>query len=91
MKDLKDAISSYREALILCPPGHSNHSTLLVNLANALFTRFKQSGRTEDLEDAITYHHQALSLRPPGHPNRATSLINLAIDLALSSQAGWTI
>jgi len=62
MDDLEDAISSYREALTLRPPGHPNRSNSLMNLANALFTRFKQSSRMEDLEDAITYHHQAYVL-----------------------------
>ena len=60
-----------------------DHSTSLNNLANTLYTRFEQSGRTEDLEGAIAYHRQALTLRPPGHPDRSYSLNNLALVLSI--------
>ena len=57
-------------------------STSLMNLANALSSRFQQLGRVEDLEDAISSHHEALSLPPPGHPSHPSSLDNLAIALS---------
>ena len=60
-----------------------DHSTSLNNLANTLYTRFEQSGRTEDLEGAIAYHRQALTFRPPGHPDRSYSLNNLALVLTI--------
>jgi tetratricopeptide (TPR) repeat protein/CHAT domain-containing protein len=84
MEDLEAAITSRRETLTHCPPGHPDHSDSLVSLASALSTRFGQSGRMEDLEDAITSYRQALTYFPPGHPNRSSSLINLAN--ALSSR-----
>jgi tetratricopeptide (TPR) repeat protein len=76
MEDLEEAISSYREALALHPPGHPNRSSSLGNFANALLTRFEQSGRVDDLEDAISSDHEALTLCPPGHPARSNSLNN---------------
>jgi Na+-translocating ferredoxin:NAD+ oxidoreductase RNF subunit RnfB len=87
MEDLEDAISSHREALTLCPPGHPNRSISLNNLANALSTRFEQSGRMEDLEDAISSHREALTLCPPGHPDRSSSLNNLANALSTRFEA----
>ena len=78
MEDLEAVITSYRETLTLCPPGHPARSSSLNDLANALCTRFEQTGRTEDLEDAIIYHRQALTLCPPGHPDRSSSLNDLA-------------
>jgi len=82
MGDLKAVITSCRETLTLRPPGHPNRSNSLINLANALSTRFEQTGGVEDLEDAITYYRQALTLRPPGHPSRSSSLNNLASALS---------
>jgi len=86
MEDLEAVITSCRETLTLCPPGHPDHSSSLNDLANALFTRFQQSGRMEDLEDAIIYYRQALTLCPPSHPNRPTSLINFANALSTRFQ-----
>jgi len=80
MDDLDAAavITSHRKALTLCPPGHPNRSYSLMNLADALYTRFEKLGRMEDLEDAISSDREALTLCPPGHPNRCYSLMNLA-------------
>ena len=50
----------------------------IVNLADAMSTRFQQLERMEDLEEAITCLRQAVALRPHGHPNRSFSLIILA-------------
>jgi tetratricopeptide (TPR) repeat protein/CHAT domain-containing protein len=82
MEGLEATISSHREALTLSPIGHPNRSHSLYKLANALYTRFEQSGRMEDLEDAITFHNEALTLRPLGHPDRSDSLNNLALGLS---------
>ncbi|THH13179.1 hypothetical protein EW146_g7014 [Bondarzewia mesenterica] len=57
---------------------------LVDSLANALQTRFKQTGQLGDLEEAISFHRQALELLPAPHPNRLMSLNNLAS--ALSTQ-----
>ena len=86
MEDLEAVITSCRETLTLCPPGHPDHSSSLNDLANALFTRFQQSSRMEDLEDAITYYRQALTLCPPSHPNRLSSLLNFANALSTRFQ-----
>ena len=66
-----------KRSLFLRPLGHPGRSTTLSNLATAVFSRYKQSGRMEDLEEVIAYNHEALSLRPPGHPDRSASLNNL--------------
>ncbi|KAF7980738.1 hypothetical protein HWV62_36757 [Athelia sp. TMB] len=81
---LDKAIDHFQLALDLCPPGHSNRSQLLYNLANALTTRFEQLGQIGDLEQAINYHRCALELRPLGHPEHSSSFNNLAD--ALSSR-----
>ena len=77
MEDLKEATTYYHEALSLHPPGHPNRPASLNNLASALLTRYKQSGKMKDLEEAITYNREALSRCPPGHTDRSTSLRNL--------------
>ena len=86
MEDLHDAIAYHREALTLYPIGCSteislqpDRSTSLRNLANAIFTRYEQSGSMEDLEEVITYNREALTLRPPDHPERSTTLDDLGI------------
>ncbi|KDR68042.1 hypothetical protein GALMADRAFT_146776, partial [Galerina marginata CBS 339.88] len=81
IEDLKDAISFYREALTLRPPGHPNRSKSLNTLGITLKTRFDQLGQIEDLEDAISIQREALTLCPPGRPNGSSSLINLGNSL----------
>ncbi|EJC99246.1 uncharacterized protein FOMMEDRAFT_160846 [Fomitiporia mediterranea MF3/22] len=71
---------------VLCLPDTSSHpdrSTSLVDLANTLYSRYQQHGRTEDLEDAIQLQQAALELHPEGHPNRSISLNNLAHCLSI--------
>ena len=81
MEDFEDAILSHRKALTLCPLGHPDRSSSLLELAYAHHTRFEQLGRTEDLEDAISFLREALNLRysPLGHPDHSMSLNNLAL------------
>ena len=43
--DLEDSITCHREALALRPHGHPAWSSSLVDLANAMTTHFKQSGK----------------------------------------------
>ena len=50
----------------------------LSNLASALWTQFKHSGKKNDLDESISLNRQALELRLPPHPDRSTSLNNLA-------------
>ncbi|KAH8105748.1 CHAT domain-containing protein [Phellopilus nigrolimitatus] len=78
MDDVEESIANLRDALDLCPPGHPDRSASLYDLANAVFTRFEQSGRMDDLEESIVLNRDALELRPPGHPLRSSSLNNLA-------------
>ena len=44
MNDLEEVITYHHEALSLCPTGHPFRSPSLNNLANAVLTRYKQSG-----------------------------------------------
>ncbi|KAG1757016.1 TPR-like protein [Suillus lakei] len=78
---MADEVEEYRAALQSCPPGHSNRSTSLDNLATCLRDRFQQRGVLSDLDEAIELHRAALLLCPPGHSDRLLSLNNLAICL----------
>ncbi|KAG1727975.1 CHAT domain-containing protein [Suillus lakei] len=67
-----------REALALCPVGHTDRSSSLNNLAVQLSTRFSHQGNDGDLDEGITLHREALALRLVGHTDRSSSLNNLA-------------
>ena len=71
-----------REAPPLCPPGHPDRSSSLINLANHAWSRYKQLRWMDDLNEAIVLCWEALSLCPPGHPYRLISLSNLAVCLS---------
>ena len=81
LSDLDEAIDLYRAALALHPPGHSDRSMSLNNLAVSLSDRFKQQGVLSDLDEAIDLYRAALALHPPGHSDQSTSLNNLASSL----------
>ncbi|KAG2127527.1 TPR-like protein [Suillus clintonianus] len=78
---MADRVQECRAALQSCPPGHSDRSASLNNLAISLHDRFEQRGTLSDLDEAIELHRAALLLRPPGHSNRSVSLNNLATSL----------
>jgi hypothetical protein len=78
VKDLDEAITYNCKTLALRPPGHPNHSSLLINLANATRIHYNQMGQMEDFEEAITHYHNAPNLVPPEHPSRSICLTNLA-------------
>jgi tetratricopeptide (TPR) repeat protein len=75
-----------REALQLCPPGHSSRDRALHNLARALlFLDYEQQpGAWDILGESILLNRAALQLRPPGHSEREHSLNNLACGLLRS-------
>jgi tetratricopeptide (TPR) repeat protein len=56
LADLEKSIGFYKHALELFPGSHPNRSASLNNLANALSTRFEQTGQLPDLEDSIGFH-----------------------------------
>jgi tetratricopeptide (TPR) repeat protein len=70
-----------REALDLCPPGHTLHILCLDILGPALWNRFHQRGDLELLAEAVELHRQTLDLFPQGHPNHSSCLSNLAAAL----------
>ena len=76
--NIEEVITNFHEVLTLCPPGHPDRFGPLNSLADAVRTRYKQSGQIEDLDKVIAYSNEALLLCPPGHSNRSSSLINLA-------------
>ncbi|KAG2341044.1 hypothetical protein BDR05DRAFT_888831 [Suillus weaverae] len=78
---MADDVERCREALKRCPPGHSDRSSSLNNLAVSLGDRFEQRGVPSDLDESIELHRAALFLRPPGHSARSRSLNNLAVSL----------
>ncbi|KAF9232568.1 hypothetical protein BU15DRAFT_67358, partial [Melanogaster broomeanus] len=65
------------------PEGHSQCSSSISNLANALQMRFEQRGDGKDLDEAIGHHQSALQLTPEGHPQHSSSLDNLASALRI--------
>ena len=81
-RDIDEAIDLDRQALALCPSGHSERPVSLFLLARLLSNRYIQLGVMEDLEEAIGLGREALTLRPQGHPHRSGSLNNLAVDLS---------
>ncbi|KAG2128449.1 CHAT domain-containing protein [Suillus cothurnatus] len=81
MFDLDEAIGLHRAALELLPPGHSNRSMILNNLATSLHDRFQQQGITSELDEAIKLQRAALELLSSHHSNRLMFLNNLAASL----------
>ena len=75
---IDEAIVLDREALELCPPGHSKRFDSLTQLATDLNDRYDQLGASGDLEEAIVLSRAALDLCPQGHSDRSMSLSNLA-------------
>ena len=79
---IDEAIDLDRQALELCPPGQSERSISLMQLALLLSTRYKQHGALQDVDEAIILVREALTLRPQGHPDRSMPLNDLAIHLS---------
>ena len=80
-KDLDEAISLHREALLLRPALDPERSMSLNNLANALQTRFNQRGVSNDLDKTISLNREALLLCQAPHPDHSVTLNNLAYAL----------
>ncbi|KAG2123682.1 hypothetical protein BD769DRAFT_902863 [Suillus cothurnatus] len=87
-QDSDEAIMLYREALSLCPVGHSGRPLSLNNLATQLSTCFKYQQNPEDLDKAITPHTEALALQPVGHLDRSLSSNNLGNALSFRFEHG---
>jgi tetratricopeptide (TPR) repeat protein len=79
--DLEEAISLYRQALLLEPPGHDGRWLSLHQLGAALYEYHQRTGDMGDFEEAISMYREALELRPLPDPERADSLNNLAVSL----------
>ncbi|KIK34593.1 hypothetical protein CY34DRAFT_785522, partial [Suillus luteus UH-Slu-Lm8-n1] len=78
MDDLDESIQFFREAVSLCPEGHTDRVSYLNNLAVSLrFYRFKHQGNPNDLDEAISLHEEALCLCLVGHESRDSILDNL--------------
>ncbi|KAG1726903.1 hypothetical protein EDD22DRAFT_1017854 [Suillus occidentalis] len=76
--DLDECIQILREAVSLCPEGHTGRGSYLNNLAVSLgIYCFNHQGNPNDLDEAISLHEEALRLRPVGHESRDFSLDNL--------------
>ncbi|KAG1837843.1 hypothetical protein DFJ58DRAFT_734132 [Suillus subalutaceus] len=76
--DIIRAISLYREALTLYPPGHPHHDTTPSNLALALKTRYVKLHVSEDLNEAIDRYRESLQLMRHDYPERRRILVNLS-------------
>jgi tetratricopeptide (TPR) repeat protein len=75
--DLEEAISLYRQALLLEPPGDEGRWLSLHQLGVALREYYERTGDMSDLEEAISMYREAVKLRP----DRSVSLNNLAVSL----------
>ena len=81
MTDLEMSIALLRQGSTLLPVGHPNRLPASSNFANALITRFEQSGQREDLDEAISLLRKAPGLRPTSYLDRPGFLNNLAVML----------
>jgi CHAT domain-containing protein len=80
--DLDESTQFLREAVSLCPEGHTDRGLYLNNLAVSLgFYRFHHQGNPNDLDEAISLHEEALRLCPVGHESRNSSLDTLGLAL----------
>ncbi|OJA16336.1 hypothetical protein AZE42_06581 [Rhizopogon vesiculosus] len=69
--NMAEAVGCGRAVMQECPPGYSDRSSSLDNLAISLEDRFEQWGVPSDLDEAIDFHRAALALCPPGHSDRS--------------------
>ncbi|KAG2113242.1 CHAT domain-containing protein [Suillus cothurnatus] len=72
LSDLDECIELHRDALLLCPPGHSDRSQSLDNLAISLGGRFLQQGVPSDLDESFNLFSQL------PHTSHAVSCEDLA-------------
>ncbi|KAG2092405.1 CHAT domain-containing protein [Suillus cothurnatus] len=75
--DIDETIQLRREAVFLCPEGHSDRGTILNSLALSLVNRFRYQGKPNDLDEAITLYEESLHLCPVGHDSCDFPLDNL--------------
>jgi hypothetical protein len=79
---MADDVEECQAALERCPPGHSDRSESLDNLAGSqVRDRFMQRGNPSDLDESIELYRAALLLHPPGHSDRSPYLNILAVSL----------
>ncbi|RXW13931.1 hypothetical protein EST38_g11923 [Candolleomyces aberdarensis] len=81
LTDFGEAISMYRQALLLQPSLHGDCWLSLNNLGNALQDRFLRVGTAADLDEAISLYCQAVELLPSPHPDRSMPPNNLGVAL----------
>jgi hypothetical protein len=62
-------------SLTLSSHDHPDFRSVLSNLADAVYTKFQQTGRIADLEQGIQLHRTALVLCPVEHPDKKSSFI----------------
>ncbi|WP_436532516.1 CHAT domain-containing protein [Actinoplanes sp. HUAS TT8] len=75
---LHEAVTILRQAVAAVRPDHPDRAEYLVELADALETRFEQFGVPTDLDEAIDLSREALASTEAGHPHRAPRQTRLA-------------
>lgn len=78
---LHEAVTILRQAVAATRPDHPDRAEYLVELADALETRFDRFGVPADLDEAIDLSREALAATETGHPNRAPRLTRLSTAL----------
>jgi tetratricopeptide (TPR) repeat protein len=86
--DLDQAISQFRAAARVSPPGSVSRAAATNSLGNALFARYDLLGRDADMDAAIRAHEEAVHNARKGSVDRAMYQSNLGVSLMLRGQQG---
>jgi tetratricopeptide (TPR) repeat protein len=81
LNELNGVIGLLQEQVKSTPAMHPNRPDFLYNLAHALHTRFKSTGKLHDLDEAIDLRREALGSIIAIHPDRPRPLNDLSYDL----------
>lgn len=73
-----ELVTSKRDELSLYPKDHPHRPNSMIDLAQALISRFEREKRMEDLNVSITLSREALDLCSNSHPSRPTCLSGLS-------------
>jgi hypothetical protein len=87
MKDLDEAILSYRECVQLTSQGHPTRPGYLNNLGVSLELHFRQSGERTDLDEAILFMQESVQLALEGHSAQSNNGGN-SMQLLFEQQKG---
>jgi hypothetical protein len=85
---LAEAITLFREALLLHPIGHPRRYLILDNLASTISLSAESQGSFEQFSECISQGRECLELLPASHPERARIMGNLCESLMRAFRQG---